>query len=137
MRCSFILFLITPGCHVSDSTLDPLPRQLLLLDFQVDGQESLFFSNSQHSSSDFDGCFLPQCLQIGATLYFLCLSCLFLFFSLFVTLMLKFLFSLSSSIISFIASVVDLTRFSICWVWASVLVALLPSRALNNRQRLF
>ena len=39
-------------------------------------------------------------------------------------LMLEFLFSLRRSIISFIASVVDLTRFSICWVWASIRVAI-------------
>jgi hypothetical protein len=43
-----------------------------MLDFQVDGQESLFFSISQHSPSAFHGCFLRQCLQIGALLYFFC-----------------------------------------------------------------
>ncbi len=43
--------------------------------------------------------------------------------------MLEFLFSLSSSIISFIASVVDLTRFSICQGWASVRVEISSSIA--------
>ncbi len=56
-----------------------------------------------------------------------CISFVFLvfffLFSSFVTLMLVFLFSFRQSIISFIASVVDLTRFSICRVCASVRVA--------------
>jgi hypothetical protein len=51
------------------------------VDFQLDGRESLFFSNSDPLSSSLVGCFFLQCLQIGASLYFSRLSSLFFFFS--------------------------------------------------------
>ncbi len=65
------------------------------------------------------------CRLVRRCISFVFLS--FLFFSSFGTLVLEFLFSLSSSIISFIASVVDLTSFSICWVLASFRVAISSS----------
>jgi hypothetical protein len=65
--CSvLILRFITPGCHVSATSV-PAHFQVLFADFQFDGRDSLFFSNSQQSSSAFVGCFFPQCLQIGAS----------------------------------------------------------------------
>ena len=79
--CSLLILLFTtPGCHVSDSSV-PAHLQVFFADFQFDGRESLFFSSSQHSSSAFVGCLFPQCLQIGASLYFFRFSSLFLFLS--------------------------------------------------------
>ena len=63
--------------------MGPSHLQVLFADFQLDGWESLFFSNSQHLFFDLAGFFFPQCLQIGVSLYILCLSSLFFFFSLF------------------------------------------------------
>ncbi len=50
---------------------------MLLDDFQYDGWDAAFALSSQHFSSFFAGCFLLQCLQIGALLYNLHLSSLF------------------------------------------------------------
>ena len=75
-----ILLFLTPGCHVSVISV-PVHLQVLFEDSQFDGRDSLFFSNSQQSSLAFEGCFFPQCLQIGASLYFLRSSSLFFFFS--------------------------------------------------------
>ena len=47
----------------------------------VDGRLALFLSSSQHSSSAFEGCFFPQFLQKGASLYFFLFSSRFFFFS--------------------------------------------------------
>jgi hypothetical protein len=75
------LSCIIPGCLISIYILDRAYLQVLLVDFHVIGRESLFLSNSQHSSSAFDGCFLLQCLQIGASLYFLLFLSFFFSFS--------------------------------------------------------
>ena len=129
--CSVLILLFTtPGCHVSD-TLVPAHLQVLFADFQFDGRESLFFSSSQQSSSALVGCFFPQCLQIGASLYFLRFSSLFFFLSSSLNLVELFvlLLSLSRSIISFMVSVVLLIRVSICLVCASVNAAMSSSVA--------
>ncbi len=114
----FILFVNTfPGCHVSVSIVGPAHLQVLLVDFQVLGRDDLFASSSQHLSSFLDGCFFPQCLQIGALLYFLHFSLRFFCFSVFVASSefagVLFLF-LRISIISFIALVVLFMSASIC-----------------------
>jgi hypothetical protein len=129
--CSvLILRFITPGCHVSATSV-PAHLQVLFADFQFDGHDSLFFSNSQQSSSAFVGCFSPQCLQIGASLYFFHFSSLFFFFSSSVSLvgLVGFLLSLISNIISFMVLVVLLINVSICLVCASVNAAMSSSVA--------
>jgi hypothetical protein len=129
----FILFVNTfPGCHISVSIVGPAHLQVLLVDFQVLRQDNLFASGSQPSSSFFNGCFFPQCLQIGALLYFLHFSLCFCCFTVSVALS-KFagvllLFS-RISIISFIALVVHFMRASICQVWFLVMVAISSSVA--------
>ena len=75
---NFSVNIILPSCQVS-VTMGPMHLQVLFVDFQLDGRESLFFSNSQHTSSALAGCFFPQFLQIGASLYFLHLSSLISF----------------------------------------------------------
>ncbi len=97
--------------------------QVLLLNFQLVGQDALFFSSSQHLSSGLDGCFFPQFLHTGASLYFWCFSSRFLFFSSFVLLfvLVGFLLSvLTNVIISFIVSVMLRISASIWHVWFSV-----------------
>jgi hypothetical protein len=89
---------------------------VLLDDFQFDGLDAAFASSSQHSSSFFAGCFLLQCLQIGALLYILhFLSLIFLFSPFDISLLfVGGLFSnFTNVIISFIASVVLLMRIFI------------------------
>jgi hypothetical protein len=104
---------------------------VLFADFQLDGWESLFFSNSQHSSSGLARYFFLQCLQIGALLYFLCLSSLFFCFLLFDWLLgtcwllgACWLFFIRD-IISLIALVVLLIRVFIwrMWFWDSAAVS--------------
>ena len=106
----FTLLRTTPGCRVSVSIEDPVHIQVLFVDFHVAGQESLFFSNSQHSSSALEGCFFPQFLHTGALLYFFLFSLCFFFFSSPVSFGVGVLFSFNRSIISFIALVVVLMR---------------------------
>jgi hypothetical protein len=90
------------------------------VDFQFEGQESLFFSSSQHSSSALAGCFLPQFLQTGASLnFFLCSSHFFLF-SLSDCFPGSFFLLLMRDNICFIVSVVLLMRVSICCMCFSV-----------------
>ena len=66
----FTFLHTTPGCLISVSIRDPAHLQVLFNDFHVAGQESLFFSNSQHLSSALEGCFFPQFLHTDASLYF-------------------------------------------------------------------
>ncbi len=83
MRISFILLSCTfPGCHVSVSNLGPVHLQVIFYDFQDAGRDGAFFASSQHLSSGLDGCFLLQCLQIGASQNLLRLSSHFFFLSL-------------------------------------------------------
>ncbi len=131
----FVLILFNntlPGCHVSIFSLGPTHLQVLLDDSQFDGRNAAFGLSSQHSSSFFAGCFLFQCLQIGALLYILCLCSLLFFLPPFYIslLVVKGLFSdFTNAIISFIASVVFLIRISIWHVWLSVRFAMSSSVA--------
>ena len=116
----FILFRCTfPGCHFSVS-MDPAHLQVLLVDFQLEGRESLFFSSSQHSSSALAGCFLPQFLQAGASFNFFLRSSHFFFVSSSDFFSGSFFSLLMRDNICFIASVVLLMRVSICCVCFSV-----------------
>jgi hypothetical protein len=110
---------------------------VLLDDFQYNGWDAAFALCSQHSSSFFAGCFLLQCLQIGALLYILCLSSVLFFLSPFDISLLfgRGLFSeglfsdFTNAIISFIASVVLLIRVSIWHAWLYVRFAISSSVA--------
>ena len=129
--CSVLIsHFVTPGCHVS-ATLVPAHLLVLFVDFQFDEHDSLFFSNSQESFSAFMGCFFPQCLQVGLSLYFFCFSSLFFFFPSSVSLvgLVGFLLSLISNIISFMFLVLLLINISICLVCASVNAAMSSSVA--------
>jgi hypothetical protein len=117
----FILSNTFPGCHVSVSIADPLYLQVLLLDFQLVGQNDALDSSSQHLFSALFGCFLLQCLHTGASLN------LFGFFLVYLLLICSivciggFLLSvLSNAIISFIVSVMLRISASIWRVWFSV-----------------
>ena len=81
-------------------------------------------SSSQHLLSGLEGCFLLQCLQTGAFLYLLCFSFRVCFFSLLFAFAGFFTAVFIRFIISFIASVVDLMRISICFACASVRFAI-------------
>jgi hypothetical protein len=109
--------------------MGPAHLQVLFADFQLAGREFLFFSSSQHSSSFLVGCFFPQFLQIGASLYLCFLSSRFFFFSSFDCFPDSFVSFLMSDIISFIASVVLFIRVSICRVCFSVRAAISSSVA--------
>jgi hypothetical protein len=95
--------------------------QVLLDDSQYDGRDAAFALSSQHSSSFFAGCFLLQCLQIGALLFILHLFLVLFFLPPFdiSLLFVRGLFSgglfsdFTNAIISFIASVVFLIKVSI------------------------
>ena len=123
MLLIFILSRTFPGCQFSFSIKDPVHLQVLLDDLQLDGWEDALASSSQHSLLGLDGCFLLQCLQTGAFLYIFCrsfrvfFSSLFAFAGLFIAVFIRI-------IISFIASVVDLMRISICFAWAYVRFAI-------------
>ncbi len=81
-------------------------------------------SSSQHSCSALFGCFLLQCLHIGASLNLFWLSCRFISFS-FVPLfaLVGFLLSvLTNIIISYIVSVMLWISVSIWCMWFSVSV---------------
>jgi hypothetical protein len=110
--------------------MGPAHLQVLFADLQLDGPESLFSSNFQHSSSGLAGCFFPQCLQTGALLYFLFLSSLFFCFSLFDWLLSACWLFLNKDIIFFIPLVVLLIRVSIWHVWFLVRAAMSSSVAL-------
>lgn len=104
--------------------MGPAHLQVLFVDVQLEGRESLFFSNSQHSSSFLVGCFFPQFLQIGASLYRFLRSSRFFFFSSSDCFPDSFFSFFTSDIISFIASVVLLISVSICCVCFSVRAAI-------------
>ncbi len=110
--------------------MGPTRLQMLFVDFQLAGRESLFFSSSQHLSSFLVGCFFPQFLHTGALLYFCFCSSRFFFFSSFDCFPGSFLLFLMRDIISFIASVVLLMSASICCVCFSVRAAINSSVAL-------
>jgi hypothetical protein len=103
---------------------------VLFVHFQDTGHDAPLFACSQHLSSGLDGCFLLQCLQIGALQNLLRLSLCFFLFSLLSELgVFACVLPFTRLSISFLASVVDLIRVSIWRVCASVSWAMSSSVA--------